>query len=91
MAKFFNNLEDGNKSFWCPGCERYHGIDPKKWKITVVEGLPTVQPSILGEYYNWKYKKEIRCHSYIKNGKIQYLGDCGHNLKNRTVNMKELE
>jgi len=28
-----------------------------------------------------------RCHSFIKDGKIQYLDDCTHELKNKTVDL----
>lgn len=28
-----------------------------------------------------------RCHSYVTDGKIQFLGDCTHNLVNQTVDL----
>ncbi len=91
MQKFFTDLEDGNKSFWCPGCEVKHLIDPKIWKLSWDKELPTVTPSLIAEFYSWKYKKDMICHLYIKKGTIQYLGDCGHDLKNKTVNMEKVK
>jgi hypothetical protein len=31
------------------------------------------------------------CHSFIKNGKIQYLSDCTHELKGKTVQLTDLK
>lgn len=31
------------------------------------------------------------CHSFIKDGQIQYLDDCTHRLKNQTVPLKPYE
>jgi Zn finger protein HypA/HybF involved in hydrogenase expression len=32
-----------------------------------------------------------RCHSYVTDGKIQYLGDCSHALAGQTVELPGLE
>lgn len=29
------------------------------------------------------------CHSFVRNGTIQYLGDCTHELKGQTIPMEE--
>lgn len=34
---------------------------------------------------------ESRCHSYVRDGKIEFLGDCFHDLKNTTVELPEYE
>lgn len=31
------------------------------------------------------------CHSFIKDGMIQFLGDCTHELKGKTVKLPEVE
>lgn len=31
------------------------------------------------------------CHSYIKNGKIEYLGNCHHKLKNQTIDLPQIK
>lgn len=47
---------------------------------------PTIQPSIM-------VKRSARlkdiCHSYITNGKIKFLPDCTHSLKDQTVNLPD--
>ena len=38
----------------------------------------------------WKQTKvEKRCHSFIKDGQIQFLGDCSHDLASKTVDVPE--
>lgn len=49
---------------------------------------PTLAPSILTEE-KWA-GKPFRCHSYIKNGIVEFLGDCTHVNKNRTMSLLEV-
>lgn len=86
--------------FWCPGCNSIHGVtikgDPKKtpiWGWNKSEIEPTFTPSIKvtfpanpgaeERFKEWR-KKRI-CHSYVTDGKIRFLGDSWHELKNQTV------
>jgi hypothetical protein len=46
---------------------------------------PTFTPSILCN----KDAPEVRCHSFVVNGRIQFLGDCFHFLKGQTVDLPE--
>ncbi len=74
--------------FYCPGCKRNHmftvqadkSIHPTwEWNYDILE--PTFTPSLL-------YPESTpRCHLYLTRGKIQFLGDCGHDLKGQTVPM----
>ena len=32
-----------------------------------------------------------RCHSFVRNGMIEFLGDCSHKLANQTVELPEWE
>lgn len=86
-SKYFR-LQEGILpiAFYCPGCEMYHGID-KTWQITFSEEKPTVHPSVRVQYYNGK--KDMTCHLFIKDGKIQYLMDSTHNLAGKIVDMKK--
>jgi hypothetical protein len=34
--------------------------------------------------------KSYRCHSFVRNGKIQYLNDCTHELAGKTVDMEKI-
>jgi len=45
---------------------------------------PTCEPSLLvGSGTNYQ------CHSFIKNGQIQFLDDCWHELRRQTVEIPE--
>lgn len=33
----------------------------------------------------------VRCHSFVRDGKIQFLGDCTHALANQTVDLPEVD
>jgi hypothetical protein len=35
--------------------------------------------------------KQMKCHSFITNGNIQYLNDCTHYLAGKTVPMEDVE
>lgn len=71
---------------YCPGCKWMHVIptDPRaqpnghKWTFDGNIDAPTFSPSInlVGQ-----------CHSFITDGRIQYLGDCTHELAGQTVNL----
>jgi len=44
---------------------------------------PTISPSLLENYPGQV------CHSFIENGKIQYLSDCHHALAGQTIELPE--
>jgi hypothetical protein len=80
--------------FFCPGCGMYHVVQKNRWKIANEESdVPTVHPSILVRYPFWNKEKrvsiQVRCHLFIKGGKIQYLNDCTHKLAGQTVLMED--
>ena len=50
---------------------------------------PTVSPSIKIESHGGD--KETICHSFIRNGFIEYLNDCTHSLAGKKVELPELE
>ena len=83
----FKILSDGDLVFWCKGCNRYHlvNIDESKsphWEFNGDYDKPTFNPSILVTTQN------KRCHSFIRDGKIQYLDDCYHELAGQIVDLK---
>lgn len=76
--------------FECPGCETLHFFttDPDaedKWSWNNDPEKPTVTPSIL---INGS-RPEARCHFWLTEGKLVFLSDCFHHLKNQTVPMIE--
>lgn len=51
---------------------------------------PTLKPSILTrlEYYN---QKAIVCHSFVNDGKVQFLGDCTHDNAGQTLDLLDVD
>lgn len=59
--------------------------DIGNWSWNGDTELPTLHPSILSTY-NHK-DGEIRCHTFVNDGKAQYLSDCSHELAGQTVEL----
>lgn len=79
--------QDGNFHAWghfCPGCEMHHSFD-KRWKFNGDVENPTFSPSMLVRYTWGEKNEQRRCHYFLKKGKIQYLSDCTHELKGKTI------
>jgi uncharacterized C2H2 Zn-finger protein len=91
--------------FRCPGCDEVfrqnnpeyaestirlfgsHCVDVNRWSFNGDFEKPTFSPSVLvtgGEH-------ETRCHSFVRDGRIEYLGDCTHPLAGQTVDLPEME
>lgn len=89
IATLYGNEDDTRLAIWCPGCNDLHGPcvkGPNAWQWNGSLEKPTLSPSILIN----KDKPESRCHSFVKEGKIQFLNDCFHELKGQTVPLPEL-
>lgn len=84
MAKV-HKVKDGYWVFDCPGCNNLHSIQVPPWTFNEDLDKPTVSPSIL------VHPTEVSplCHSFVKDGMIQFLGDCTHELANQTVEIPE--
>lgn len=85
-------------SFFCPGCECDHGVwvRPNKniltdscWTWNGSMDKPTFSPSILVQT-SYKDVQKV-CHSFVKNGQIQYLSDCTHKLAGQTIDLPPYE
>jgi hypothetical protein len=77
--------------FYCPGCCQSHFFWTKgnvAWGFNGDVNKPTVSPSIKVEY-NGADKNTI-CHSFIRNGFIEYLNDCTHSLAGKTIELEDL-
>lgn len=87
--------ETGEFWFHCPGCGCGHRFwagnkNPSvpNWNFNGDVERPTISPShrVVGGN---EHGKTI-CHSFIKDGNIEYLLDCTHALKGRTIPMEDL-
>ena len=80
---------------WCPGCDEYHAVPVSKptngegvaWTFNGDEEKPTLNPSILVRHG----ADNSICHSFVTDGKIQFLGDCSHKLAGQTVDLPEVD
>jgi hypothetical protein len=76
--------------FECPGCGYGHVFYIKQtsnhplWTWNGSLDKPTYRASLLNE-------GQFRCHIFVTDGMIQFLGDCTHKLANQTVPMADIE
>ena len=86
-------------SFWCPGCAEAHSLrvgqsGGPNWSFNDNVDAPTFRPSLL---VTWRVPPPREpddppdriCHSFITDGRIQFLGDCTHGLAGQTVPLPE--
>jgi hypothetical protein len=95
MAKLCK-MSDSEYVFHCPGCEcghmvRVNGPHPV-WGWNGSVDSPTFNPSILlngnPAFVN---PTAPRCHSFVRDGRIQFLADSTHKLAGQTVEIPEWE
>ena len=98
MNDKFRKIENtkGQYIFYCPGCKCHHavwteneGYEHPIWGWNKDVEKPTVSPSIKVEYHG--ADKNTICHSFIRNGNIEYLSDCTHELAGKTVELPNID
>ncbi|CAW27289.1 hypothetical protein PLES_25631 [Pseudomonas aeruginosa LESB58] len=77
-----------------------HGVNvevdgPPRWSWNGSVDKPTFHPSILCRY-PWRLlengeREQVVCHSFVTDGRIQFLSDCTHHLAGQTVDLPQLE
>lgn len=95
MAAKFHKMADNLYVFHCPGCEYGHhaAVNGNKfengagWQWNGSLDAPTLMPSLL--INKEAHPPSPRCHSFIKDGKIQFLADCTHKLAGQTVEIPD--
>ena len=88
--------------FFCPGCKYGHFFKTTppapQWTFNGDVEKPTVRASILVHSHETilpendgtgKVTSTPRCHSFITDGMIQFLDDCTHELKGKTVALED--
>lgn len=91
-AKVAVRVHGGEEHVWyhCLGCKRNHVVPSKRWNWNGNVELPTLSPSVRHYIPADNNRFEITtCHYFVRNGKIEYCGDCEHDLKGQTVEMIE--
>jgi hypothetical protein len=98
MAKIYDyggEGPDGYRQYWfhCPGCGNGHAFTVggdtarPRWTWNGSFDKPTFQPSLLCN----KDHPGSRCHSFVTDGRIQFLSDCWHSLAGQTVDIPDWE
>lgn len=80
-------------AFECPGCGDWHFVHEGRWTFNGDPDRPTFTPSILikrpWDNVNDDGKQHV-CHSFVTDGRIQFLADCTHRLAGQTVELPEV-
>lgn len=88
--------------FECPGCGCCHFANDT-WTFNGDQEKPTFRPSILvtgkrditdDEHARIMAGEKVeisdkRCHSFVTDGRIEFLSDCTHELKGQTVDLPD--
>jgi hypothetical protein len=97
-------LSDNIVAFSCPACKTMHQVWLDRWKWNGSGDAPTFSPSInvqTGHFVDpsgqWCDKSGgtdecdcLTCHTFVRDGKIQYLNDCTHELAGQTVDLPDI-
>ena len=75
---------------WCPGCTCGHMIPvegPQAWHWNGSLTSPTLSPSIKVVWDAGEVGQPSPqvCHSYVREGRWEYLSDCTHKLAGKVV------
>jgi hypothetical protein len=89
---------DGLEELWlfeCPGCKIGHSPITKSqsrpcWGFNGDVEKPTFTPSILVRWPDPDGGPETVCHSFVRDGNIEFLGDCTHSLAGKTVPLPQI-
>jgi hypothetical protein len=82
---------DGTLMFFCPGCGEHHGIN-RTWQFNEDFENPTISPSIrVSTLDKPEHASRTICHSFVREGKIQFLSDCVHSLAGQTVDLPDID
>lgn len=98
-APVLRHFGDHRVLVWCPGCEELHpfvvaneqGQTPTNgpcWDWDRNEETPTFSPSLL--VLGGRQGSDHVCHSFLRQGRWEFLGDSTHALAGQTVDLPPL-
>lgn len=90
-------IKGENIFYWCDGCNSLHNVPVKSgepgrdWSCNMDVDKPTLQPSVK-EYFpaHDTIPEKVFCHHFLIEGNIQYCSDSPHELKGKTVPLRDL-
>lgn len=98
MSKIHEVIRDGKVIGWafvCPGCQSIHMPVPFMangtlgWQFNGNLEHPTFIPSLLATWDFGAEKGKRVCHSFVTNGRIQFLNDSTHKHAGLTMEIPE--
>lgn len=82
---------------WCPACKEMHDIAVEQpfrnrasWSFNGDGDKPTFSPSIniaVGPFPDGRVE---RCHYFVREGRIEYCGDCTHEMAGKSVDLPDV-
>lgn len=96
MSRRAKRLERGDGSYGghlveCPACGFGHLFEVNRWTFNGDEERPTFSPSMLVHPNPNANPPSPLCHSFVRDGRIEFLSDCTHALAGQTVDLQELD
>lgn len=93
LSAKLRSIEGGLIGYWCQGCDSCHvirvGGDGAGWTFDGNADAPTFSPSVLVTYSGADTGHDDappeRCHTFIRGGMVEFLGDCTHALAGQTL------
>lgn len=84
--------------FYCPGCRGLHRVPVTGerqehrpvWKFNGDLESPTLSPSILRRIGPFPDGHTDVCHCFVRDGTIEFLGDCTHKSAGTTLELPEI-
>ncbi len=102
----YGEEQGGGWLIFCPACKSRHAFDLKRWTFNGDPESPTFEPSFLikgtepltqEQIDDWQQKRKPLptpkpriCHSFVRNGKIEFLGDCTHEFAGQTIELEDI-
>ena len=80
-------LDDGKLAWDCPGCGCMHAVNDR-WQFNGNYDKPTFSPSVKVTHYH-DGQGRVVCHCFVRDGQIQYLSDCYHEMAGQTVDLPD--
>lgn len=98
MPRAMEYSDGSGWSVFCPACQSAHKFRKGVWTFSGNLEIPTFSPSMLVRGALRSPTRESLdgsdglygvCHSFVTNGKIQFLSDCTHTLAGQVVDLPD--
>lgn len=80
--------------FYCIACDNLHAPrvtgDGPLWTWNGDAESPTIAPSVRVRWDEGEQRIQKCCHFFVREGRIEFCGDCTHALAGQTIEMQEV-